>query len=176
MKRTLATALAVAAVFAVALNAQEKPAASMWDDGVGKEVLAMTEKAFFGVVDQMSVEPLKPFLASDLVAYDIDIAGNPVKINSRDEAIKYFETVFAEFKKLGATAKIQKRSLTCRATSAMAICLFEYDFVAVMPDGATMTQPTQSTIVLNKTAEGWKWTHWHSALSAPVPTASASGK
>lgn len=176
MNRTLATALGVATVLAVGVGAEEKPQASVWNDAVGNEVLAMTEKAFVSVVDQMSVEPLKPYLATDVVAYDIDFEGKPVKINSRDEAIEYFETVFAEFKKLGATAKLQKRSLTCRATGAMAICLFEYDFVAVMPDSATMTQPTQTTIVLNNTAEGWKWTHWHSALSAPVPTASAPDK
>lgn len=168
MKRIMAAVLAVATVFGVYANAQEKPAPSMWDETISKDVLALTETVFVGVVESMSVEPLKPFIAADIVAYDIDVAGKPVKLNSRDEAIKYFETTFAEVKKMGAIAKLEKRSLTCRATNAMAICLFEYDFIAVMPDGTKMTQPTQTTIVLNKAADGWKWTHWHSALSAPV--------
>ena len=176
MNRVLAAVLAVVTAFGVSVNAQEKPVASMWDDATSKEVLALTERVFLGVVEEMSAEPLKPHLAADIVAYDINLEGKPVKLNSRDEAIKYFETIFAETKKLGATAKLVKRSFICRATSTMAFCLFEYDFIAIMPDGTRMTQPTQTTIILNKAADGWKWTHWHSALSAVVPVPSVPEK
>lgn len=172
MKGITAGVLATLIAVTVSVSAQEKSVA-IWDETASKNVLALTEKVFMGVVEQMSVEPLKPHLASDIIAYDIDFEGKPVKINSRDEAIRYFETVFSEAKKVGAKARIDKKSFTCRATSSMAFCLFEYDFVAVMPDGATMTQPTQTTIVLNKVGDAWQWTHWHSALSAPVPSADA---
>lgn len=175
MKGIMAGVLIPVMACAIGVSAQEK-AASIWDEGASRNVLASTEKLFMGVVEQMSVEPLKPHLASDIVAYDIDFEGKPVKITSRDEAIRYFETIFSEAKKVGAKARIDKKSFTCRATSSMAFCLFEYDFVAVMPDGATMTQPTQTTIVLNKVGDTWQWTHWHSALSAPVPSAPAPGK
>lgn len=172
MKRITAGVFVTVMMCVIGVNAQEKTA-SIWDETAGKNVLTLTEKVFRGVVEQMSVEPLKPYLAPDVIAYDIDFEGKPVKINSRDEAIQYFETTFAEVKKAGAKATLEKKSFTCRATSTMAFCLFEYDFIAVMPDGSTMTQPTQTTIVLNKVGDTWQWTHWHSALSAPVPSASA---
>lgn len=175
MKRITAVAFVAVMICIIRVNAQEKTA-SIWDESASKNVLTLTEKVFMGTVEQMSAEPLKPHLASDIVAYDIDFEGKPVKINSREEAIQYFETTFAEVRKAGAKATLDKKSFTCRATSTMAFCLFEYDFIAIMPDGSMMTQPTHTTIVLNKIGDTWQWTHWHSALSAPVPSVPSPDK
>ena len=97
--------------------------------------------------------------------------GKPVRLGSRDEASLFAESTFAELKKMGATMTLDMHATDCHATVSAGYCTVEFDVRAKMSDGSTIVQPARNTIVLRKGADGWKWTHWHSSLSAAQPAA-----
>ena len=111
-------------------------------------------------------------LAEDVVSFEMDLEGKPVRLGSRDAAGRYAEEMFAELKKMGAGLKLDIHSLDCRADPRLAYCTVEFDLKATMPDGSTMLQPSRNSVVLRKIDGGWKWTHWHSSLAVlPAPPA-----
>jgi ketosteroid isomerase-like protein len=125
----------------------------------------------------MNVEGFKAGLAEDVVGFEMDFDGKPVHLGSRDEAIRFAEETFAQMKKMGASAKLDIHSNSCRATSTLAYCIVEFDFKATMPDGSTMSQPTRNTIILSKGDDGWMWAHWHSSLAVlPAPPVQEKAK
>ena len=137
-----------------------------------QEVRAQVERTM-GAFASMDLEVFKAGLAEDVVAFEMDLEGKPVRLGSRDDAVRYAEEMFAQLKKLGASLKLDIHSSDCRATSTLAYCTVEFDFKATMPDGSTISQPSRNTVVLRKGDDGWKWTHWHSSLAAPPPAPSA---
>ena len=117
----------------------------------------------------MDVEGFKVGLADDVVAFEMDLEGKPVRLGSRADAIRYAEEMFAQVK-MGASLRLEIHSSDCRATSTLAYCTVEFDFKATMPDGSTMSQSSRNSVVLRKADNGWKWTHWHSSLAVlPAP-------
>jgi ketosteroid isomerase-like protein len=88
-----------------------------------------------------------------------------VRIGSVDEAVKYVEALAAPLKQAGGTAKVDNRQYDCHAADDLAYCLATYDFIASMPDGMKVVQPSRTTIVLRQVDGSWKWVHWHTSLS-----------
>jgi ketosteroid isomerase-like protein len=172
MNRKRMIAVAVALGVCGIANAQEKPAPAMWDAAAAKEARAVVERGL-AAVEKMDVEGVKAVAAQDITAYDIDLENKPVRMKSLAEVTQYLEAIFTEVKGIGATVKFENRTTECRATATMAYCTFEYDFVAMMADGTKMAQPSQTTVVLRKGNDGWKWAHWHTSLSV-LPAAPAA--
>ena len=100
-----------------------------------------------------------------LAAYDFDLENKPVRIATHEDAIAYVTSMMSQVKAMGATLKVDVRSIDCRATSTVAWCAMEFDFTAKMPDGSVVSQPTRATATLRKGGDGWKWVQWHSSLS-----------
>jgi len=156
-------------------SAQEHGAAPKWNDDAAKAARAAVAQGL-AAVERFDAEALRGLCTTDLVAYDIDLEGKPIRMGSLDEAISYVGGISAEAKKMGAHVKFENVEYNCRATSDVAYCLLAYAFVATMPDGARSVQPSQTTVVLTKTGGGWKWAHWHTSLSAAPSQSEATAK
>ena len=152
--------------------APQMSATTQWNDAATQEVRAQVERTM-GAFASMDLDGFKAGLAEDVVAFEMDLEGKPVRLGSREDAVRYAEEMFAQVKKMGASLKLDIHSSDCRATSTLAYCTVEFDFKATMADGSTMSQLTRNTVVLRKGDDGWKWTHWHSSLAAPPPAPSA---
>ena len=113
------------------------------------------------------LDGFKSGLAEDVVAFEMDLEGKPVRLGSREDVVRYAEATFAELKKMGASLTLDIHSSECNATSTLAYCTVEFDFKATMPDGSMMSQPSRNSVVLRKDENSWKWTHWHSSLAVP---------
>jgi len=137
-----------------------------WDEAAAQEVRAQVERTMqaFAAMDR---EAFAAGLAADVVSFEIDLEGKPVRLGSRDDAVRYAEETFAELEKMGASLQLDIHANDCRATSTLAYCTVEFDLDAAMADGSTMSQPSRNTIVLRKGDDGWKWAHWHSSVAAP---------
>lgn len=134
------------------------------------DVRAQVQKTM-GAFVAMDLEGFKAGLTEDVVAFEMDMEGRPVRLASRGDAGRYAQDMFAEVKKMGATLKLDVRSIDCRAAAAVAYCTVEFDLTATMADGKTMSQPSRNSIVLRKGDAGWAWAHWHSSLAvAPTTT------
>jgi ketosteroid isomerase-like protein len=154
------------------MSAQETPAPAatvQWDSTAASEVRSAVERGFSDFA-AMELAGIQRWLSTDgfLPSYDTDIANKPVRMGSRDEAVKYAENMIAEVKKMNAKATVTAKTIDCQATATFAVCVSDYDFTATMPDGKSMSQPSRGTIALAKGPDGWKWTHWHSS-PAPAP-------
>jgi ketosteroid isomerase-like protein len=152
------------------------PSTAQWDDTAAQDVRKQVETTLnaFAAMDR---EGFMAALTEDIVGYDIDLDGKPVRLGSLDEAVGYFDEMSGQVKKMGGTMKIDYHSNRCRATSTLASCMVEFDFLATMADGKTVSQPSRLTAVLRKGNDGWKWTHWHTSLAvlpAPPQPAAAS--
>ncbi|MGH7713432.1 MAG: nuclear transport factor 2 family protein [Gemmatimonadaceae bacterium] len=176
--RRIATLL-IASVAAACIQSSPPMADSatvaQWDSSAANAVRASVQKGLDAFA-AMDLEAIKSVLAQDswVQTYDIDLENKPVRMATRDEAAKYAEDIFAEVKKMNGTLKVDTKVVDCRATATLGFCAAEYDFSATMPDGRTTTQPTHTTIVLARGADGWKWVHWHSSLSSAAPSASSA--
>ena len=144
-----------------------------WDDGATQEVRAQVRRTMdaFASAD---LDGFKSGLAEDVVAFEMDLEGKPVRLGSREDVVRYAEATFAELKKMGASLTLDIHSSECNATSTLAYCTVEFDATATMGDGSTLSQPSRNSVVLRKGDAGWKWAHWHSSLAvlpAPPPPA-----
>ncbi|MBI5745801.1 MAG: nuclear transport factor 2 family protein [Nitrospirae bacterium] len=146
--------------------APQAPTKVQWNDAVAQEVRTQVEGTM-GAFVAMDVERFKAGLTEDVVSFEMDMENKPVRFGSRDEVVRWVEATFAEVKKMGASLKLDIHSSSCRATQTLAYCTVEFDFIAKMADGNTMSQPSRNSVVLHKGDDGWKWTHWHSSLAVP---------
>ncbi len=147
-------------------------AASATQDAAAQEVWAATQQGLDNFV-KMDRAAFEAALTDDLVAYDLDLEGKPVRMGSKADAIAYFEAISAEVKKLGGTMNVDIHSHRCSAGESLGFCAVEMDFRVKMPDGTVNSQPSYISCVLRKTPGGWKWAFWHTSLSvlpaAPAP-------
>ncbi|MBI3796987.1 MAG: nuclear transport factor 2 family protein [Deltaproteobacteria bacterium] len=146
--------------------APQVPTTVQWNDTAAQEVRAQVEGTMNAFASK-DLERFKAGLAPDVVAFEMDLESKPVRIGSRDDAVRYAEEMFAQVKKTFKSLTLDFHSTDCRATSTLAYCTVEFDFQATMLDGSTVLQPSRNTVVLRKGDDGWKWTHWHSSLAVP---------
>ena len=142
-----------------------------WNEGATQEVRAQVQRTM-GAFASADLDGFKSGLTEDVVAFEMDLEGKPVRLGSREDVLRYAEATFAELKKMGATMKLDIHSSDCHATPTVAYCTVEFDAKATMADGSTMSQPSRNSVVLRKGDAGWTWAHWHSSLavlSTPPP-------
>lgn len=145
------------------------------DDAAKQEVRAQVERTM-GAFTSMDLEGFKAGLSEDVVAFEMDLESKPVRLGSRDDAVRYADEMFSQLRKMGASLKLDVRSSDCRGTSTLAYCIVEFDFKATMPDGSSLSQPSRNSVVLRHGDSGWKWAHWHSSLAvASTPPAPSPG-
>lgn len=145
------------------------PSTAQWDSSAAQEARAQVEKTMSAFA-AMNVEDFKAGLAEDVISFELDLENKPLRLGSRNDAIRFAEESFAGVKKMGATLALDFHTTTCRATTTLAYCTVEFDLKVKMADGNTMTQPSRNSVVLFKGQDGWKWSHWHSSLAvAPAP-------
>ena len=168
------------------MPAPQMATTAQWDDAAAREVRAEFER-MATLWEAMDLEGLKALLATDgfVTSYDLDLDNKPLRMASRDDAVRYAEEMFAQLKKMGGSLKVEIHSIECRATSTVGYCSMDDDFVATMPDGTKVTQPSRVTGTFRKGDDGWKWTQWHTSLAqlpaspappvqSPAPTSPAS--
>ena len=175
MMQRIATLLLAATLAACGTETTPAPDASetvQWDTATAGQVRSVIESGVDAFM-ALDVEGVKAVLSSDWASasYETDLENKPLRMATRDDAVKYAEDTFAEVKKLNATLKIDKKNLDCRGTSTVAYCVLDHEVTATLPKGDPIVQPGRATIVLAKGADGWKWVHWH---SSPGPAASAA--
>jgi ketosteroid isomerase-like protein len=144
--------------------AQNKPATSMWNDEAAKAARTVAEQGL-AAMERFDAAGLEALCTADVVAFDIDLDNKPVRVGSQNEAFEYLAGISAGAKEMGATFKFENVKCDCRATSDLAYCILEYDFVATTADSTRMVQPSHTTVVLTKADGAWKWAHWHTSLS-----------
>lgn len=168
MKRIGLSVVAVTLGICGIALAQKQQSTSMWNDEATNAARSVVEQGL-AAVERLDSERLKALSTADMVAFDIDLESKPVRMGSLNDAVAYVAGISAEAKKMGAKVKFENVEYNCRATSDLAYCILEYNFVATMGDGTRMVQPSQTTVVLTKSDGAWKWAHWHTSLSA-APT------
>lgn len=148
--------------------------AVLWDSTAASEARAAAQKGVDAFV-AADIEGVKSVFAPDgfITSYDIDLENRPLRLPTRDDAVKYAEDTFAELKKMNATLRGDVKGMDCRGTSVLAYCALDFDLAATLADGKTMSQPSRATIVLAKGAEGWKWVHWHTSIASAPPATTA---
>lgn len=152
-------------------SAIASPGKATSDDTAAREARTQVERTM-NAFASADLAAFKAGLAEDVVSFEMDLEGKPVRLGSRNDAERFAQEVFAEMRKMGATMKLDFHSNDCHASSTMVWCIVEFDFQARMPDGSIMSQPSRNTIILRKGKDGWAWTHWHSSLaSVPAPAA-----
>ena len=161
---TMVLAATLAACGSKTTPAPDIPATVQWDSTTAGEVRGVVERGVNSIA-QLDPEGVKAVLSQDwtFASFDTDMENKPVRLATRDDAIKFAEGVIADVKKLNATLKIDMKNLECRGTSTLAYCVLDHDVTATMPRGKPMTQPQRATFVLAKGADGWKWVHFHSS-------------
>ena len=143
-----------------------------WSEGATQDVRAQVQRTM-GAFASADLDGFKSGLTEDVVAFEMDLEGKPVRLGSREDVLRYAEATFAELKKMGASVKLDIHSLDCRATTTLAYCTVEFDAKATMGDGSTMSQPSHNSVVLRRGVAGWTWTHWHSSLAILPPPPAA---
>lgn len=160
---------------AVEVTTAQTPTDARRADAATEEVSAHVTETM-NAFAAMDLDGLEAGLAADVVAFEMDLEGKPVRLGSRADVMRYAAEMFTELKKMGATLKLDFHSSSCRAASTLAYCTVEFDFNAAMPDGSTLSQPSRNSVVLRKGDDGWKWAHWHSSVaSVPAPPAPPPG-
>lgn len=169
MNRTVLSAFVVTiGMFGItpgAALAQQARSSAPWSDDAARAAGTVVRQGL-AAVERLDAEAFRSLSAGDLVAYDIDLEGRPVRMGSLEAAVAYVAAIGTEVKKTGATVRFENLRNDCRATTDVAYCLLEYAFVSTAGDGTRMSQPSQTTVVLTNTGGGWKWAHWHTSLSA----------
>lgn len=174
--RHLIGCFAAAALSACAAQNTPAPSASasvQWDTVAASEVRSVVQQGVDAFA-RLDLEGIKSVLSQDwtTASFEIDFENKPLRLATRDDAIKYAEDIFGQVKQMGATLKIDLTNMDCRATATLGYCEFVTAVIATPPKGAPMTQPGRATVVAAKGADGWKWVHWHSspgAASAAAP-------
>lgn len=164
--RTTLVPLALSKLVNACNAAPPAPTTVEWNDAAAAEVQAQvtTTMSAFAAMD---LGGFKKGLADDVVSFEMDLEGKPVRLGSLGDVRHFVEETSAAMKKMGAAVMVDFHATRCRATTTLAYCTVEFDLKAKMPDGNTMTQPSRNSVVLARRADGWKWVHWHSSTAAP---------
>jgi SnoaL-like protein len=139
---------------------------AQWDDNAAEEV-----KLLLGRMHQAwnegDLEFMKRFIMEEGFVGTFDLTGDerPVVLNSRQELLAFIEKLVADVNTSGGqTETSPRRSHRVLATSTFAVCTEESELIERYADGSRYVLPHRGTSVLAKTADGWKFVHWHVSL------------
>lgn len=112
-------------------------------------------------------------LADEFTTYElVAVNGKPVVIREKAKMREYLETLFP------ASGENQVKSITANqvvATSTLGLINEEGDVVISRPDTTKEHQPLRSSALAVRTADGWKWRHWHMSEAGPRFRVNAAG-
>lgn len=131
------------------------------------DLRAQVEKSMH-TFETMNAEAFRADLDEHVTAFELDLEGKPVRLGSRDEAVRYANDTFSALRGMNAALKLDIHKIECAEVASIGYCTIEFDANVTMPDKSVMTQPTRNTAVLRRKKGAWKWVHWHSSLSAPM--------
>lgn len=175
-----------AAVASVAAFAKPALAASpadpaqtvKWDAKAAEEVAALLHRMHHAWNDG-DLDFIKGAVADEGFVGTFELTGNeqPAVLNSRKELLAFVEKLVADQNASGArTEASPNRSHQVRATSTFAICTEECDLIERQADGSRHALPHRATSALAKTADGWKFVHWHVSQGGPGKVIDANGR
>ena len=150
-------------VFMVALGPSACARVSNTANGTS-EVRAQVAKTMAAFA-AMDVEGFKAGLAADVTGFEMDLAGKPIRLGSREEASRFARDTGVDLKQARVHVTLDVHRTDCQAAETLAHGTVEFDVRATAPDGSVMSQPSRNSIVLRKGDDGWTWIHWHSSLS-----------
>jgi ketosteroid isomerase-like protein len=149
-----------------------------WDEKAGKEVLALLHHMHHAWNDG-DLDFIKRSVADDGFIGTFELTGDEqaAVLHSRDELVTFVEKLFNEQLKTGArTEASPNRSHQVLATETFAICTEQCDLIERHADGTRHVLPHRGTSVLAKTADGWKFVHWHVSQGGPGRVYDSAGK
>lgn len=112
-------------------------------------------------------------LADDFATYELGAAdGEAVTITQKADMAAYLETLFpgdgeTQTKTIGVSRVV--------ANGSLGLTLEDGDVVINRADGTFEHQPLRASAVAVRTADGWKWLHWHMSAAAPRFRVNANG-
>jgi hypothetical protein len=177
----IGAAIASVAAFAskTAVAAPTDPTQTVqWDDNAAEEVMMMMHRMHHAWNDG-DLEFIKRSIAEEGFLGTFELTGDeqPVALNSRQELLAFIEKLIADTNTRGArTETSARRPPQVLATSTFAICTEESDLIERHADGSHYVLPNRGTIALAKTADGWKFVHWHVSLGSLGKRYDASGR
>ena len=177
----IGAAVASVATFAgkAALAAPVDPVQTVqWDENAAEEVMLLLHRMHHAWNDR-DLEFIKRSIADEGFIGTFELTGNehPVVLNSRQELLAFVEKLVTDINSSGArTEASPQRTHQVRATSTFAICTEECDLIERQADGSRHVLPHRGTSALAKTADGWKFVHWHVSQGGPGKAYDAAGK
>jgi len=149
-----------------------------WDANAAEEVLLMLRR-MHRAWNNGDLEFMKRFVMEEgfVGTFELTADEQPVVLNSRRELLAFIEKLVADVNTSGTHTETSPRSShRVLATSTFAICTEESDLIERYADGSRYVLPHRGTSVLAKTADGWKFVHWHVSLGGPGKHYDASGQ
>lgn len=112
-------------------------------------------------------------IADEFTTYElVAVNGRPLKITGKENMRSYLQTLFP------TSAENQIKTITATqaiATSTLGLINEEGDVVITRADHKEH-QPLYSSALAVKTADGWKWRHWHMSEAGPRFRVNLSGQ
>jgi SnoaL-like domain len=149
-----------------------------WDDNAAEEVLLLMRRMHQAWNDG-DLGFMRRFIAEEgfVGIFELTADEQPVVFNSRQELLAFIEKLIADVGTSGAhTETSPRRSHQVLATSTFAICTEESDLIERHVDGSRYVLPHRGTSALAKTADGWKFVHWHVSQGGLGRRYDASGR
>lgn len=177
----IGAAVASVAAFAgkSALAAPADPTQTVqWDDNAAQEVLLLMRRMHHAW-NNGDLEFMERFILEDgfVGTFELSSDERPVVFNSRQELLAFIGKLVSEVNTSGAhTETSPRRSHRVLATSTFAVCTEESELIERHADGSRYVLPHRGTSVLAKTADGWKFAHWHVSLGGPGVHYDAAGR
>jgi hypothetical protein len=161
-----------------ALAAPADPAQTVqWDENAGEEVMMLLHRMHHAWNDG-DLDFIKRSVAEEGFVGTFELTGDetPAVLNSRQELVAFVERLVTDMKTTGVrTEASPNRTHQVRATSTFAICTEECDLIERHPDGSRHVLPHRGTSALAKTADGWKFVHWHVSQGGAGKVFTAAG-
>lgn len=149
-----------------------------WDEAAAEEVAALLHHMHHAW-NAGDLAFIRQSVAEEGFVGTFELTGNEqaAVLNSRQELLAFVEKLIADQNASGSrTEASPNRSHQVRATSTFAICTEECDLIERQADGSRHALPHRATSALAKTADGWKFVHWHVSQGGPGRVYDPSGR
>lgn len=174
-----------AAVASVALAGKGLAAAPVgsaetvqWDEKAAEEVAHLLHR-MHQAWNEGDLDFIKRSVAEEGFVGTFELTGDEqaAVLYSRKDLLAFVEKLIADQEASGSrTEASPNRTHQVRATSTFAICTEECDLIERQADGSRHALPHRATSALAKTADGWKFVHWHVSQGGPGKVYNAAGK
>ncbi len=154
------------------------PQAVQWDSDAADEVMMLLHH-MHRAWNEADIDFIKRSITDDgfIGTFELTSDEHAAVLNSRDELVTYVEKLFSDMNASGVhTEASPRRSHQVLATATFAICTEQCDLIERHADGSRYVLPHRGTSALAKTADGWKFVHWHVSQGGPGKRFNAAGQ